>query len=178
MKWAHSSGYFIQNDACEWEEYQNDELLSTYKFIKIKNHKNYGEGIVLFNIEEDNYVQLLNERSLIGNKINSIRRLLYKGGWIPTHPSHTFTLLNDLDMNVYLTEDLSIKNQLQNLFMPDMQQKITSTQGKVFYLHNKDFSLNVTFRLGFELFKEDNELIKTSQLIPKCLKTYKGKSIF
>ena len=178
MKWAHSLGYFIQSGACEWQEYQNDELFGTYTFVKLTSHKKHGEGIVLLNVEEDNYVLLLNERSLFGNKINAIRRVLYKGRWMPTQSTQTFTLLNDLDMNIYLTEDLSMKTQSQNVFLSDMQREITSTKGKVFYLHNKDYSFNVTFRLGYDLFKEESKLIKASQLIPKCSNTYKGTSIF
>ena len=81
MKWEYREGfYFVQNNTdCRWMEYQNNAVFGYYKLIKIGDD---GESVVLFNEEDKLFVQLFNEQSFTGSKINKINRFLDAGKWI------------------------------------------------------------------------------------------------
>ena len=175
MKWEHSLGHFIGKTDCTWEEYQNGQLLASYKLVKLLNDDRLGESIILFNKEDNNYIQLYDDQTLIGNSINTIKRVLYKGKWTPNKIPHSFIILNDVDINLFLTHMANRIIHTQIQLKANMEKKINSFQGIEWILHDADFSFNVSCTIGHGLFK--NYFIKTSQLIPKkeCVKLYKDK---
>ena len=174
MKWEHSLGHFIEKADCTWEEYQNKQLLANYKLVKLLNDNQLGQSMILFNEEENYFIQLYDDQTLIGNSINTIKRVLYKGKWTSNKISHNFIILNDLETNLFLTNMMNKIIYTQVQLKPNMEKKINSFQGVEWILHDADFNYNVSCTIGHGLFKK--YFIKTSQLITKkeCLKMYKG----
>ena len=181
VKWeSNRKGfYFVYTSDCQWEEYQDFEKFATYKSVD-KSPKMKADSVLLFNQEDNVYVQLFADKAYTGVKLNKINRFLYAGRW-KKEKAYKFTIMNDLDMDLYLNSVGDIEEEEPILIEQGHRKQIISVNHQNWELKSDDDTYKVNFELGTGAFINSKTFIKASvlkRLMPKkykCLNEYKGK---